>query len=110
MVELLGTLSSLPPVGGINYIRVFLRYILQTQDQKVVESFQEALRRHAPRAGDELMTYAQELEERGKIRAQVAIIENLLREGTEWPMIEKVTEVNEAQFQALKQQVEAMTE
>jgi predicted transposase/invertase (TIGR01784 family) len=110
VVELLGTLSSLPPVGGINYIRVFLRYILQTQDQKVVASFQEALRRHAPRAGDELMTYAQELEERGKIRAQVAIIENLLREGTEWPMIEKVTEVNEAQFQALKQQVEAMTE
>ena len=56
------------------------------------------------------MTYAQELEERGKIRAQVAIIENLLREGTEWPRIEKETEVNEAQFQALKQQVEAMTE
>jgi hypothetical protein len=30
VVELMQTLSSLPPSGGVNYIRVFLRYILQT--------------------------------------------------------------------------------
>ncbi len=54
------------------------------------------------------MTYAQELLAQGEIRAQVRIIENLLREGMEWLVIERVTGVNEAQFQALKQQVEGM--
>ncbi len=36
------------------------------------------------------------------------MIEGLLREGVEWSVIERATGVNEAQFQALKQQVEDM--
>jgi hypothetical protein len=35
----------------------------------------------------------------------VEVIEALLREGMEWAAIERVTGVNEAQFQTLKQQV-----
>ena len=62
------------------------------------------------------MTYAQELlkegraegQAEGEIKAEVRIIENLLREGMEWEAIERVTGINEAQFQALKQQVAAM--
>jgi len=68
------------------------------------------------------MTYAQELLKEGRtegraegrtegeIKAEVRIIENLLQEGMEWAAIERVTGVNEAQFQALKQQVEDMNE
>jgi hypothetical protein len=60
------------------------------------------------------MTYAQELLKEGRaegeIKAEVRIIENLLREGMEWPAIERVTGVNEAQFQALKQQIADMNE
>ena len=56
------------------------------------------------------MTYAQELLAQGEMRAQVKIIENLLREGMAWPVIERVTGVNETQFQALKQIVEDMNE
>jgi predicted transposase/invertase (TIGR01784 family) len=118
VVALLHILSSLPPSGGINYVRVFLLYILQTQDREVIESFQDALRRHAPQVGDDLMTYAEELLKEGRtegrtegeIKAEVRIIENLLREGMEWPAIERVTGVNETQFQALKQQIEDMNE
>ena len=47
VVNLLDMLSSLPPSGGINYVRVFLIYILQTQDREAIESFQDALRQHA---------------------------------------------------------------
>ena len=65
-----------------------------------------------------MTTYAQELlaeggaegEQLGKIKTQVEVIEGLLREGMEWAAIERVTSVNEAQFQTLKQQVEAMNE
>jgi hypothetical protein len=55
------------------------------------------------------MTYAQELLKEGENKAEVRIIENLLREGLDWAAIERVTGVNEAQFQALKQQVEDLT-
>ena len=110
VVELLDTLSSLPPSGGVNYVRVFLLYLLQTQDREGIESFQDALRRRAPQVGGDLMTYAQELEERGKIKNQVEVIEGLLQESIGWDVIERVTGVNEAQFQVLKQQVESMNE
>jgi hypothetical protein len=112
VARLLGSLSSRVGSGGIDYVRIFVLYILETQEPEAAESFREVLRRHAPAVGDDLMTYAQELlaqgEERGEIRTQVRIIEGLLQGGMEWAAIERVTGVNEAQFQALKQQVEAM--
>ena len=118
VIELLATLSSLPASGGINYIRVFLRYLLQTQDREIIESFQEALRYQAPVIGDDLMTYAQELlaegkaegREEGRLEERVRMIENLLRLNTAWAMIEEVTGVTEAQFLALKQQLKERPE
>ena len=110
VVNLLNMLSSLPPSGGINYVRAFLVYILQTQDRDAIESFQGALHQHAPELGDDIMTYAQELLAQGEIRAQVRMIEGFLREEVEWSVIERATGVNEAQFQALKQQVEDMND
>ncbi len=64
------------------------------------------------------MTYAQELlaegraegERKGTIKTQVEVIEGFLREEVQWSVIERATGVSEAQFQALKQQVEAMNE
>jgi predicted transposase/invertase (TIGR01784 family) len=108
VASLLDSLASLPPSGGINHVRLFVLYILATQEPKAAQSFRDVLRQYAPEVGDDLMTYAQELLAQGEIRAQVRIIENLLREGMEWLVIERVTGVNEAQFQALKQQVEGM--
>jgi len=119
VAELLGSLASLPPSGGINYMRIFVRYLLSTQEPEAVESFREVLRDYTPVVRDDVMTtYAQELlaegraegEQLGKIKTQVEVIEGLLREGMEWAAIERVTGVNEAQFQALKQQVGNMDE
>jgi predicted transposase/invertase (TIGR01784 family) len=116
----LGTLASLPTSGGINYVRIFVLYILATQEPAVVQAFRDVLRHQAPAVGEDLMTYAQELRQEGQregrregrtegeIRAEVRIIENLLREGLAWPAIERITGVNATQFQGLKQQVEAM--
>jgi hypothetical protein len=56
------------------------------------------------------MTYAEELLKEGENKAEVRIIENLLREGLDWAAIERVTGVGEAQFEALKRQVEGMSE
>ena len=107
---LLVSLSSLEPSGGINYMRVFVHYILSTQEPEAAQSFREVLRQNAPGLGDELMTYAQELEEQGKMKERLTIIESLLRLGEQWSRIEAITGVSETQFEALKQQVEAMHE
>lgn len=113
VAALLGSLSALPPSGGVNYVRIFVRYILATQEPEVAQVFREVLRQRVPSVGEDLMTtYAQELlaegEEKGKVKTQVAVIEGLLREGMAWSAIERVTGVNAAQFQALKQQVRDM--
>lgn len=71
------------------------------------------------------MTYAQQLlaegraegrvegraegEAIGKLKSQVELIENFLREGAPWSMIERATGLDEAQFEALKQQVQTMS-
>ena len=110
VARLLGLLSSLSSSGGINYVRIFVLYILATQEPAVAQSFREVLRRHAPEVGDDLMTYAQELLEKGRLEERVKVIEGFLQVGVEWSVIERATGVNEAQFQALKQQVEAMNE
>jgi predicted transposase YdaD len=118
VAKLLGLLSSLPPSGGVNYMRIFVRYLLSTQEPEAVESFREVLREYAPAVRDDVMTtYAQELlaegraegEQLGAIKTQVEVIEGFLREGVEWAVIERATGINELQFQALKQQVEDMT-
>ena len=61
VARLLGSLSSLPSSGGINYVRLFVLYILATQEPEAAQSFRAVLRHHAPAVGDDLMTYAQEL-------------------------------------------------
>ena len=49
------------------------------------------------------MTYAQQLEEKGRLEERIANIENMLQAGLEWSLIEQITHANEAQFHALKQ-------
>jgi hypothetical protein len=83
---------------------------LQTQDREAIESFQEALQRRAPQLGGDLMSYAQELLEQGRIEERVKMIEGFLRAGAEWSLIEEATGVNEAQFEALKQQLNDIAE
>jgi predicted transposase YdaD len=89
VARLLDSLSSLAPSGGINYVRIFVLYVLSTQEPEAARSFREVLLRHAPQVGDDLMTYAQELLKEGRtegeIKAEVRIIENLLREGWSGP-------------------------
>src|SRR2546428_282074 len=59
VARLLGALASLPPSDGINYVRIFVLYILSTQEPEAVQAFRDVLRQQAPAVGDDLMTYTQ---------------------------------------------------
>ncbi|ETX07010.1 Rpn family recombination-promoting nuclease/putative transposase [Candidatus Entotheonella palauensis] len=118
VAELWLALSESTPSGGLNYLQVFVLYVLSTQDREEVSAFGEVLRRYG--TGGEVMSYAQELlaegraegrvegRAEGKMRAEVEMIESFLREGVGWAVIERATGLDKAQFEALKQQVEAL--
>ncbi|ETW92075.1 MAG: hypothetical protein ETSY2_54610, partial [Candidatus Entotheonella gemina] len=96
------------------YVERFVRYILSTQDRETASRFGEVLRRYSE--GDDMRTYAQELlaegraegREEGTLRTQVEMVENLLREGASWSLIERVTGLDEAQFDVLKARVQRL--
>jgi hypothetical protein len=106
--------SELSPGGGLNELRLFVFYVMATQDREGVDAFGKMLQRYELEHGGEVMSYAQELlqegekrgEQRGEQRAKVEVIEGFLRVGVDWQVIENATGINEAQFRLLKQQVE----
>ena len=110
-------LAALPPSGGIDYLRVFVRYVIATQDNEAVRAFGEAIQRHAAGSGGEIMTYAQELlqegrqegERQGKIAGQIETIENFLKAGVGWAVIESATGIDQKQLEVLKQELAEMS-
>ncbi|MFZ4663804.1 MAG: Rpn family recombination-promoting nuclease/putative transposase, partial [Caldilineaceae bacterium] len=106
-------LAQLPETGGINYVRVFVRYLTATQEEKTVEAFAAAVEQHTEKKGRKIMTFAQQLFQEGKlvgeIRAQIEIVEKLLRAGISWTTIETATEIGPTRFAELQQELAQLT-
>ncbi|MCB0107424.1 MAG: hypothetical protein KDE53_16000 [Caldilineaceae bacterium] len=51
-------LGEIPRTGGIDYVRVFVRYVVATQDDEIVSEFDEMLKTRASDTGGEIVTYA----------------------------------------------------
>lgn len=99
-------LAEMPEQGGINYVRIFIRYLLATQDRARIREFVEIVQAHAAEQGEKIMSYAEELlregEIKGEIKGQVEMIEKLLRAGVSWATIEQATGINGQKFADLK--------
>lgn len=110
-------LAQVPETGGINYVRIFVRYLTATQEKKTVEAFATTVEQHAPQKGQKIMTFAQQLFQEGEIRgnligeirAKIEMIEKLLRVGINWATIETATEINPARFAEMKQELVRLT-
>ena len=102
-------LASLSSGGGVNYLRLFLVYVMATQDEAVAQAFDAALRSHGREHGGEIMSYAQQLlkegREEGARQGKIEAVEGFLRVGVSWDVIESATGLNEARFHALKKQL-----
>ena len=104
---------SLHASDDSNEFRQFFVYLMATQDREVIERFRERLQRRGLEQGGEIMTYAQELlaegeakgEVKGRIKGRVEVVEGLLKVGVTWEVIEAATGLNDAGFQALKEQL-----
>jgi predicted transposase/invertase (TIGR01784 family) len=117
-------LVQMPETDGINYVRVFVRYLLATQPHEAVTEFVDTVEQFAAERGKTIMTYAEELlregeqlgrikgelhgELRGELKAQIEIIEKLLQSGVQWATIERATGVDVHKFADLKQQLDRL--
>ena len=120
-------LAALFSGGGVNYIRLFMVYVMATQDEAGALAFDEALRRRGREQGGEIMSYARQLLEEGRAegrsqgreegrgqglaegaqRGKVEVVEGFLRVGVTWDVIEAATGLNEAGFRTLKERLSA---
>ena len=114
-------LATLPPEAGETTVRMFVLYLLATQDRSTARSFGEELREAVSGPGGELMTYAEELiqegerkgrqegrqegEQRGVLKGKVGTIENLLQAGVQWSVIESATGIDQDALRDLKQRL-----
>ena len=101
--------AQVAQTGGVNYMEVFVVYLVATQERRVVQEFVERVRQYAVDIGGDMLTYAEELKQEGRqegeIRGKVETIESLLAVGAEWTLITKATGITPRQFQALKEQL-----
>ena len=110
-------MGELAGSGRIEPFRAIVRYVITTQDKQTVREFGEALRRHVPGPGGDMKTYAEELLQeglqkglqeglqKGRQEGQLGMIENFLRAGIEWSVIEEATGIDQEAFQALRQRL-----
>ena len=108
-------LAELERRGGMEELRLFVVYVLATQDERMRRRFAEELHRQVPGPGGDTMNYVEELiqrgvqkgEQKGRLLGQIGTIENLLRAGATWSLIESATGIDQAALRALKERLEA---
>ena len=109
-LRLAADLASSPEARGEGAtLDLFLLYLTTTQESNGIETFKETMQHRGTDIGGKLMTYAQELLEKGRaegrMKNQVEVVEGLLRAGVRWDVIEAATGLTDADFQALKAQL-----
>ena len=115
-------LAEFLPHADRDAVRTLVVYVWATQDRDTARRFGAQLRATVSGTGGDLVTYAEELmqEVARKVRAeglqqgrregQVGTIENLLRAGVPWPVIEAATGIDEDALRALRQQLQETDE
>jgi predicted transposase/invertase (TIGR01784 family) len=122
LLELAGRLmAQIEETGGIDYVRIFVVYVLATQERRTVQEFAETVQRHAVKIGGDMLTYAEELLQEGEIKgkqegllegeikSKIEMIDSLLNVGVDWALITKATGIDPIQFQSLREQLAQLT-
>jgi predicted transposase/invertase (TIGR01784 family) len=110
-------LAALPPTGRFDIVKLFVTYLLQTQDEAHLPRLSEEWRRRAPEAGGDFVTIAEMLIKQGRQEGRqeglqeglqegrLETLEQLVRSGVEWPLIEAAAGSDPATLRALKERL-----
>ena len=108
------------PQADQDAVRTLVAYLWATRDRDTARQFGAQVRATVSGPGGDLVTYAEELMQevarkgraeglqqgrREGLEGQVGTIENLLRAGVRWPVIEAATGIDQDALRALKQQL-----
>ena len=99
---------------GVEELRPFVVYVLATHGEEICQRFLAELRRKVPGSGGDAMNYAEQLiqqgreegERKGRLKGRVGTIEELLRAGVDWSIIESATGIDRDALRALKQRLD----
>ena len=103
---------------GVEELRPFVVYVLATHGEEICQRFLTELRRKMPGSGGDAMNYAEQLiqqgvqqgreegERKGRLEGRVGTIEELLRAGVDWSIIESATGIDRDTLRALKQRLD----
>ena len=108
-------LAELNRRGGKEQLRMFVLYVMGTQGEQMRGRFAAELRRQVPGAGGDTMNYLEELiqqgrqegRQEGRLEGRIGAIEEMLRAGVSWPLIESATGIDQSELRALKQRLRA---
>lgn len=103
-------MAQLTHTGGVNYVAVFVLYLAATQERRVVNEFAAQVRHYAPGIGGDMLTYAEELRQEGKIEGKIETIESLLAVGADWSLITKATGITPEEFERLKEELSQLAD
>ena len=85
-------LAALPRTGRFDIVRLFVHYLLRTQDAAHLPLLDEEWQRRAPEAGGDFVTIAEMLIKQGRQEGieegRLATLEKLARSGAGWSLIE----------------------
>ena len=116
-------LAELARRGAREQVRMFVLYVLATQEEQMRRRFAREFQRQVPGPRGDTMNYVEEIKresrqegrqegrvegrQEGRVEGQVRTIEGLLRAGAAWPLIESATGIDEDGLRALKQRLTA---
>ncbi len=98
-------LAQVPESGGVNYVRVFVRYVFATQERRRVVNFAKAVDEYRAEKGDNVMTFAEEVLREGEVKGEIKTISQLLKVGVTWETIERATRINPQQFEEMQKEL-----
>ena len=114
-------LAALPRAGRFDIVRLFVHYLLRTQDAAHLPLLDEEWQRRAPEAGGDFVTIAEMLVKQGRQEGRqegieegrqegieegrLATLEKLARSGAGWSLIESAADGDAEMLQALRQRL-----
>ena len=116
-LRLAAELAASLEAGGASNLNLFIEYLIRTQDPEGIDLFDEAMKDRGIDIGATLMTYAQEMLEKGRaegrtegeasgrMQRDLEVVQGLLQAGVAWEVITTATGLTEADFEELKAQL-----
>ena len=95
-------LAELARRGGREQMRMFVWYVLATQEEPLRGRFAQELQRQIPGPEGDAMNYLEEIKQQGRQEGRLETIEGLLRAGIGWPVIQSATGIDEQTYRAFK--------